>query len=50
MLASTTDIIGIVTVVAISGIGLAAWFVSRCVKIVQQARGETPAASAPTGY
>src|SRR5271168_1434297 len=36
MLASTTDIIGIVAVVGIGGVGLAAWFVSRCVKIVQQ--------------
>jgi regulator of protease activity HflC (stomatin/prohibitin superfamily) len=36
MLASTTDIISIVAVVAIGGIGLATWFVSRCVKIVQQ--------------
>src|ERR1700749_2388632 len=36
MLASVGDIIGIVTIVVIGGIGLAAWFVSRCVKIVQQ--------------
>jgi regulator of protease activity HflC (stomatin/prohibitin superfamily) len=36
MLASTTDIIGIAGVVVIGGVGLAAWFVSRCVKIVQQ--------------
>src|ERR1700691_334843 len=36
MLASTTDIIGIAAVGAIGGVGLAAWFVSRCVKIVQQ--------------
>src|SRR6202161_2835188 len=36
MLASTTDLIGIVAVVVIGGIGLTAWFVSRCVKIVQQ--------------
>jgi regulator of protease activity HflC (stomatin/prohibitin superfamily) len=36
MLASTTDIISIVAVVVIGGVGLAAWFVSRCVKIVQQ--------------
>jgi regulator of protease activity HflC (stomatin/prohibitin superfamily) len=36
MLASTIDIIGIAAVVALGGAGLAAWFVSRCVKIVQQ--------------
>jgi regulator of protease activity HflC (stomatin/prohibitin superfamily) len=36
MLASTTEIISIVAIVLIGGIGLAAWFVSRCVKIVQQ--------------
>ena len=36
MLASTTDLIGIVAVVVIGGIGLTAWFASRCVKIVQQ--------------
>src|SRR3984957_4857649 len=36
MLASTIDLIGIVAVVALGGAGLAAWFVSRCVKIVQQ--------------
>src|ERR1700721_864476 len=36
MLASTTDIISIVAIVVIGGVGLAAWFVSRCVKIVQQ--------------
>src|SRR3984893_5363477 len=36
MLASTTDIISIVAIVVIGGVGLAAWFLSRCVKIVQQ--------------
>src|SRR5271155_3574561 len=36
MLASTTDIIGIVAVVVIGGGGLVAWFMSRCLKIVQQ--------------
>ena len=36
MLASTTEIISIVAVVAVGGIGLAAWLLSRCVKIVQQ--------------
>ena len=36
MLASTTDIIGIVVVVIVGGVGLAAWLASRCVKIVQQ--------------
>ena len=36
MFASTADIISIVAVVIVGGVGLAAWFVSRCVKIVQQ--------------
>jgi regulator of protease activity HflC (stomatin/prohibitin superfamily) len=36
MLASTGAIIGIVAVAVIVGVGLGAWFVSRCVKIVQQ--------------
>jgi regulator of protease activity HflC (stomatin/prohibitin superfamily) len=36
MLASTADIISIVAIVVIGGVALAAWFVSRCVKIVQQ--------------
>jgi regulator of protease activity HflC (stomatin/prohibitin superfamily) len=36
MLASTGEIIGIVAVAVLVGIGLGAWFVSRCVKIVQQ--------------
>jgi regulator of protease activity HflC (stomatin/prohibitin superfamily) len=36
MLASTGEIIGIVAVVVIAGGGLASWFASRCVKIVQQ--------------
>src|ERR1700724_1492329 len=36
MLASTTEIISIVAVVAVVGIGLAGWLLSRCVKIVQQ--------------
>src|SRR6202162_1203606 len=36
MLASTTDILGMVASVVVGGIGLAAWFASRCVKIVQQ--------------
>jgi regulator of protease activity HflC (stomatin/prohibitin superfamily) len=36
MLASTGEIIGIVAVVVVAGGGLASWFASRCVKIVQQ--------------
>ena len=36
MLASTGEIIGIVVVVVVAGGGLATWFASRCVKIVQQ--------------
>src|SRR6202522_4010641 len=36
MLASATEIISIVAIVLVGGVGLAAWFVSRCVKIVQQ--------------
>jgi regulator of protease activity HflC (stomatin/prohibitin superfamily) len=36
MLASTGEIIGIVAVVIVAGGGLASWFASRCVKIVQQ--------------
>ena len=36
MLASTGEIISIVVVVVVGGGGLAAWFASRCVKIVQQ--------------
>ncbi len=36
MLASTGEIIGIVAVAVVVGVGLGAWFVSRCVKIVQQ--------------
>jgi regulator of protease activity HflC (stomatin/prohibitin superfamily) len=36
MLASATDVIGIVAIVVIGAVGLAAWFASRCVKIVQQ--------------
>ena len=36
MLASSGEIIGIVAVVVIAGGGLASWFASRCVKIVQQ--------------
>ena len=36
MLASTGEIIGIVAVVVVVGGGLALWFVSRCLKIVQQ--------------
>jgi regulator of protease activity HflC (stomatin/prohibitin superfamily) len=36
MLASSGEIIGIVAVVVVAGGGLAAWFASRCVKIVQQ--------------
>ena len=36
MLASTGEIIGIVVAVVVVGGGLAVWFVSRCVKIVQQ--------------
>src|SRR5277367_6701455 len=36
MLASTGDIIGIAVAAVVVGVGLAAWFVSRCVKIVQQ--------------
>jgi regulator of protease activity HflC (stomatin/prohibitin superfamily) len=36
MLASTGEIIGIVAVVVVLGGGLALWFASRCLKIVQQ--------------
>jgi regulator of protease activity HflC (stomatin/prohibitin superfamily) len=36
MLASSGEIVGIVVVVVIAGGGLASWFASRCVKIVQQ--------------
>src|SRR5665213_3522840 len=36
MLASSGEIIGIVVVVIVAGGGLATWFASRCVKIVQQ--------------
>ena len=36
MLASTTEIISIVVVAVVAGFGLGLWFVSRCVKIVQQ--------------
>jgi regulator of protease activity HflC (stomatin/prohibitin superfamily) len=36
MLASTSDIIGIVAFVVLGGVAIAAWFASRCVKIVQQ--------------
>ena len=36
MLASTGEIIGVVVVVVVAGGGLASWFASRCVKIVQQ--------------
>src|ERR1700683_3689714 len=36
MLASTGEIIGIVVVVVVAGFGLGLWFISRCVKIVQQ--------------
>src|ERR1700733_5627990 len=36
MLASTGEIVGIVVVVVVGGVGLAAWFMSRCLKIVQQ--------------
>jgi regulator of protease activity HflC (stomatin/prohibitin superfamily) len=36
MLASTGEIIGIVAVVVVVGGGLALWFASRCLKIVQQ--------------
>src|SRR5580698_5498580 len=36
MEASAGEVVGIVAVVALGGTGLAAWFVSRCVKIVQQ--------------
>ena len=36
MLASTGEIISIVVVVVVGGGGLATWFASRCVKIVQQ--------------
>ena len=36
MFASTTEIISIVAVVVVGGVGLTAWFVSRCIKIVQQ--------------
>jgi regulator of protease activity HflC (stomatin/prohibitin superfamily) len=36
MLASTGEVIGIVVIVVVAGGGLASWFASRCVKIVQQ--------------
>jgi regulator of protease activity HflC (stomatin/prohibitin superfamily) len=36
MLASTTEVVGIVVVAVVAGFGLGLWFVSRCVKIVQQ--------------
>jgi regulator of protease activity HflC (stomatin/prohibitin superfamily) len=36
MLASAGEVIGIVVVVVVAGGGLATWFASRCVKIVQQ--------------
>ena len=36
MLASVGEIIGVVAVVVVAGGGLASWFASRCVKIVQQ--------------
>jgi regulator of protease activity HflC (stomatin/prohibitin superfamily) len=36
MLASTTEIISVVALVVAGGVGLTMWFVSRCVKIVQQ--------------
>jgi regulator of protease activity HflC (stomatin/prohibitin superfamily) len=36
MLASAGEIVGIVAVVVVAGVGLAAWFMSRCLKIVQQ--------------
>jgi regulator of protease activity HflC (stomatin/prohibitin superfamily) len=36
MLASTGEIVGIAAAVVVGGVGLLAWFMSRCVKIVQQ--------------
>src|ERR1700727_3317567 len=36
MLASTAEVIGTVAIAVVAGFGLGLWFVSRCVKIVQQ--------------